>query len=341
MKKKAIILGACTLLACGCGKTIPTLTNGDQAIVSFENGDMISANDLYNEIKDKYALQALIQMIDIKLLEKEYPNEVENKKKTAEAQVKAMQEQYGKDTFVQLLQNYGFSTIEAYQESLYVNGLQNLAILDYGKSKVTDKEMQTYYNESIYGDILIDHILITSDVKDSMTTEEKTAAENKAKDQVKSLIEELKKSDKPKEKFAELAKQYSKDDSTKEKGGSLGYINTGSLSSQYDEIVKVANGLKDNTYSTEVITTELGYHVIFRESQKEKASFDDTKESIKKTLAEKKLDADNTMSITALQELRRKYKMEIVDSEIQKQYGNYISNTIAALEKQANEDAKK
>ena len=29
---------------------------------------------------------------------------------------------------------------------------------------------------------------------------------------------------------------------------------------------------------------------------------------------------------------RKKYGMDIVDSEIQKQYGNYISNTIANLE---------
>jgi len=332
MKKKAIILGACTLLLCGCGKTIPTLSNGDQAVVTFENGDKISVNDLYNKIKDDYALQALIQMIDLKILESEYPDEIESKKETAESTIKAMEEQYGKDTFIQLLQNYGFSSKEAYQETYYVNSLQNLAILDYGKSKVTDKELQKYYDESVYGDILVSHILITADTTSDMTSEQKTEAENKAKDQVKSIIDELKKSDNAKEKFAELAKKYSKDDSTKENGGSLGYINIGTLSEEYDEIVKTANSLKDNSYSTEVITTELGYHVIYRESQKEKASFDEVKETIRETLGEKKLNADSTMSITALTELRKKYGVEIVDSEIQKQYGNYISNTIANLE---------
>ena len=61
MKKKFIVLGACTLLLCGCGKTIPTLSNGDEAVVSFSNGDKISVNDLYKEIKDDYAMQALLQ----------------------------------------------------------------------------------------------------------------------------------------------------------------------------------------------------------------------------------------------------------------------------------------
>lgn len=334
MKKKMIVLGACTLLLCGCGKTIPTLSNGDEAVVTFENGDKISVNELYNEIKDNYALQTLLQMIDKKILESEYPDEVETKKETAESTVKAMEENYGKDTFLQMLQSYGFASKEAYQETYYINTMQNLAIVDYGKSKVTDKEIQKYYDESVFGDILVSHILITADTTSSMTTEEKTEAENKAKEQINSIIAELQKSDNPKEKFAELAKEYSKDESTKENGGSLGYINIGTLGDQYDEIVKSANSLKDNSYSTEVITTELGYHVIFRESQKEKASLDEVKESIRETLGEKKLDADSTMSVTALTELRKKYGVEIVDSEIQKQYGTYISNTIASLESQ-------
>ena len=82
----------------------------------------------------------------------------------------------------------------------------------------------------------------------------------------------------------------------------------------------------------------LGYHFIFRESQKEKASLDDVKDSIRETLGTKKLDSDNTMSVTALTELRKKYGVDIIDSEIKKQYGNYISNTIASLEKQKSEN---
>lgn len=336
MKKKIIILGACTMLLCGCGK-IPTLSNGDEAVVKFENGDMISVNELYQEIKDNYALQSLLQMIDKKILETEYKDEVESKKEVAESTVKAMKESYGEDQFLQMLQSYyGYSSIEAYQNAYYISALQNLAIVDYGKSLVTEKEMKKYYDESVFGDILVSHILITADTTSNMSTEDKTAAENKAKDQAKSLIDELKKSDNKKEKFTQLAKEYSKDESTKENGGSLGYINIGTLGTSYDEIVKAANSLKDGEISTEVITTELGYHVILREEQKDKASYEDTEESIKTTLGEKKISADSTLSVTALTELRKKYGMDIVDSEIQKQYGNYISNTIANIEASKN-----
>ena len=153
MKKKVIILGACTMLLCGCGK-IPTLSNGEEAVVKFENGDMISVNDLYKEIKDNYALQSLLQMIDKKILETEYASEVESKKEVAESTVKAMKESYGEEQFIQMLQNYyGYSSIEAYQNAYYISTLQNLAIVDYGKSLVTDKEIEKYYKESVYGDI--------------------------------------------------------------------------------------------------------------------------------------------------------------------------------------------
>lgn len=335
MKKKIVILGICTLLLCGCGKTIPTLSNGDEAVVTFENGDKISVNDLYQDIKNNYALQALIQMIDKKILESEYPDSVEKNKETAESTVKAMLENYGEEQFLQMLQSYyGYSSIEAYQESYYISAMQNLAIVDYGKSKVTDKEIKKYYDESVFGDILVNHILITADTNDGMSTDEKTEAQNKAKDKVKSLIEELKKAENAKERFAELAKENSKDESTKENGGSLGYINVGTLSEAYDEIVEAASKLKDNSFSTEVITTELGYHVIYRENQKEKASLDDVKDSIRETLGQKKLDADATMSITALTELRKKYGVDIIDSDLQKQYGTYIANTIAEIENQ-------
>lgn len=334
MKKKFIILGASVLLLCGCGKIIPTLENGEEAIVKFENGDMISVNELYQEIKDDYAMQRLLQMIDKKILEAEYPDEIESKKETAESSVKAMIENYGKDQLMQMLQSYyGYSSIEAYQESYYVNAMQNLAIVDYGKSKVTEKEIKKYYDESVVGDILVSHILITADTNENMTDDEKAEAENKAKEQIQSIIDELKKAENAKDRFAELAKEYSKDESTKNNGGSLGYINNGTLSEEYDEIVKAAVSMENNSFSTSVITTELGYHVIFREDQKEKASLEEVQESIRETLGQKKLDADSTMSITALTELRKKYGMDIVDTEIQKQYGNYISNSIANLEK--------
>jgi len=330
MKKKIFALVATVLLLSGCGK-IPTLENGQEAIVTINEGLDISINDLYNELKDTVGLETLLKMIDLKILEKEYADEVEEKKAAAASSMKAMKEYYG-DSLLSMVQYYGFSTLEAYEKSIYISSLQNLAIEDYVKSIVTEKEQKKYYDESIFGDITLSHILITTGTTSSSTDAEKTEAEKTAKETINKIIAELKKAENPAERFKELVSEYSEDASTKEKGGSLGSINVGTLDKNYDELLKIANELKEGSYSTTVITTELGYHVIYKESQKEKPTFEDVKDSITETLAENKLAADQTLNVTALEKLRETYGLNIIDSELEKQYKNYLVNKKAEYE---------
>lgn len=329
MKKKIVVLGICTFLVCGCGKTIPTLENGSEAVVTFENGSMISINDLYNDLKNNYALDSLMNLIDKQLLEDKYKDSIESANEYADTTMKSLKENYGDDLLSAIQMYTSYQTIDAYRNYVYVNYLQNEAVEDYAKSQITDKEMKNYYEKNIYGDVLVNHILITPNVSDTASDEDKTKAENEAKEKINTIIAKLKESDNVKETFTNLAKEYSEDTSTKEDGGSLGYINNGTLSSSYDEIVKTALKLKDGEYSTEVITTELGYHVIFREASKEKASFEEVQDTIRETLATDLMGEDTTIGVKALQDLRKSYGMDIVDSEIQSQYAAYIQNALA------------
>lgn len=328
MKKKIAVLGICTFLACGCGKTIPTLENGNEAVVTFENGSMISVNDLYNDLKNNYALDSLMNLIDKKLLEDKYKDRIESANEYADTTMKSLKENYGDDLLSAIQMYTSYQTIDAYRNYVYINYLQNEAVEDYAKSQITDKEMKNYYEKNIYGDVLVNHILVTPNASDTASDEEKTNAENEAKEKINTIIAKLKESDNVKETFTNLAKEYSEDTSTKEDGGSLGYINNGTLSSSYDEIVKSALKLKDGEYSTEVITTELGYHVIFREASKEKASFEEVQDTIRETLATELMGKDTTIGVKALQDLRKSYGMDIVDSEIQNQYATYIQNAL-------------
>ena len=68
-------------------------------------------------------------------------------------------------------------------------------------------------------------------------------------------------------------------------------------------MLNAAKKLKDGEYSTSVITTELGYHVILKVKSYEK----DTLENLKE------------------------YGMEIQDDEIKKQYSNYLQNALASI----------
>lgn len=323
--KKILTLGAIALLLCGCGKDIPTLSDGSQAVVNFKEGtNAISANELYEDLKESYALDSLLNLIDKKILEEKYASEMDSAKESAKNTLKSMKDSYGEDVIIQY-----YGSVARYESSLYLSALRQNAIKDYAKSLVKEDEIKSYYDKNVYDDIVVDHILITTGITDETTDEEKTNLENDAKNKIKEIQEKLDKADNKLEKFKELAKEYSKDEATKDNGGSLGAINTGTLPSSYDEILKVARNLKDGEYSKDLITTELGYHVIFRESTNEKPSLDDKKEEIINTLADEKIAADSTIQITAMDELRKEFNMNITDSEINKKYSNYIANSIA------------
>ena len=169
-----------------------------------------------------------------------------------------------------------------------------------------------------------------------MTDEEKANAEQEAKEKAQAIIDELNKTAKGEvaDKFAELAKEQSEDASTKDNGGSLGWINKDTLSSEYDEIVKNAYKLKDGEYSKTILTTELGYHIIIRTETKDKAPIEDVRDDILETLASEYLQKNTVASVKALQEMRKEYNVEIVDSELQSRYAKMIQNMISAYQEQ-------
>ncbi len=333
---KSLLIGIiCLSCLCGCGK-VPKLANGEEAVVTFKKGDTeyaISANDLYNELKDKYGLQATISMINTYILEEEFADYVEEAKASAENYIEAMIESFGdEDALLEALQSQtNYSTIEAYQDYLYMSFLESHALEEYAKGQITDEEIEKYYNEESKGDIEVYHILITPDVTDDMTSDEKTEAEDKAKEKVKEIINKLKEADDVLATFKTLAASESDDEATKDDGGNLGYINYGVLSDEYDELVEAAYKLKDGEYSTSVITTELGYHVIYRNASKEKDSLDNLKEDIIKTLADELMETDEEISINSMKYYQKLYNMEIIDSTLNKQYGIYLNNLINSI----------
>lgn len=336
MKKKIIGLLFLGLAITGCGK-IPTLKNGEEAVVSFENGDMISVNELYEEIKNTYGLNSLITLVDTYTLEKTFKDHIETAKEYAESYVKAVRSNYDSDEeFLSALQQYmGMATIEDYQKYMYLSYMQSHAVETYAKDQITDKDIEKYYKNEVVGDIEVSHILITPDVTDKMTDDEQKTAEKEAKTKAENVIATLKKTDKADiaTKFAELAKDYSTDSATKDKGGALGKINKNTLTSEYDELVDAAYSLKDGAYSTKVITTELGYHVILRTKSYDKASLEDSKEDIIQALADELFEEDPTLAIDALQHYRKKLGMEIHDSELQTQFAYYVQNQLLSAEK--------
>lgn len=329
MKKKILIALLILGTTAGCGK-VPKLADGKEAVVSFEDTKIsISADDLYNDIKEKYALSSLIDMIDNQILLKEYPKNDSDAKKYAEEQLENVKKyyvddngKYDEDSLLSALsQYYGISSLDEFKEMLKLTYYRNKAVDDYAKNSITDKQINKYYDEEYVGDISCKHILIAPETTDSMTDAEKKAAEEKALKTAKEVIKKLNDG----AKFDDLAKEYSSDDSNKDKGGDLGYFNKGDMVSEFET---AAYALKLNKYTTTPVKTKFGYHIILKTGEKEKESLDKVKDTIITTLANKAKEEDNTMQINALVELRKKYGMKIEDSSLSKQYSTYISNQL-------------
>lgn len=320
MKKKLICILAVLLLVTSCGK-VPKLKNGDEAVVTMKDGD-ISVEKLYSEMKEKYALDMLITKIDTAILNNVYKTDDEEKNyidKQLET-IKYYYETYYKSqykSFQEYLTQNGVESEDELKENIRLTYKRNKAVKDYVKSIITDKEIEKYYDEKIFGDISASHILIKPEYDDNASDEEKKEAEKKALKEAKEVIAKLKKG----EDFAELAKEYSDDSSNSKSGGKLADFNHGQMVEAFEDAAKE---LKVGSYTTTPVKTEFGYHIILKTAQKDKPALKEVKDDIISDLTDEKLKSDSSLEVTALVELRKKHKVEIQDKDIKKLYEAYV-----------------
>lgn len=321
MNKKILIvssfLAICLFLG-GCGAK---LENGEEAIVSFSDSS-ITADDFYTLLKEKYAADEIVDLIDETLLNKEYEKTTEEDVYVNE-NLESAKEQAGEDFNLYLQQYYNVDNESEFKDILRLTYKRNLWVQDYIESTVTDEEVETYYNEKVVGDMELSHILITPDVASDASDSEKTKAEEEAQKEAEEVIEKLNNG----ESFEDLAKEYSDDESNKNDGGSLGFINR----EGYDEnFIEGAIPLEINEYTKEPVKSAYGYHIILKTDEKDKPELnDEEKEKIKTSIAEEKLNADSTLALTALEALRDKYEMKINDSDINKAYEDRVDEMYA------------
>jgi foldase protein PrsA len=138
-----------------------------------------------------------------------------------------------------------------------------------GKIKITDKEIQDYYNKNKFqfkdqDKVKAQHILL------------------KTKEKAEEVLAKVKAG----EDFAKLAKQFSTDPGSKESGGDLGYFDKNQM---VPEFSKVAFSLKVGEISG-VVKSQFGYHIIKvqdKKSAKDK-SFAEVKSQIKTMIKQQK-----------------------------------------------------
>lgn len=331
-KKLLLCLIAVLLLVTSCGK-VPKLENGQEAVVTLKKGESISVDDLYTEMKDKYSLSVLLDMVDEQLLTKIYPEDDEEKQ-YLDNQLEQLQYSYDSYYYIQfssfedlLYQVYGTDDKDEVKDILALDYKRSKATTDYIKKEVIkDEDIQDYYDKNTVGQMQASHILIKADYADDATDEEIQKAKDEAKKKAEDLIAQLNKTDKKDVKtvFADLAKKNS-DDGSASKGGDLGWFD-------YDDMVEAFSSatkkLDVDAYTKEPVESEYGYHIILKTGQKEKPKLEDVKDDIIEKLADEKKeqDTENALANKALIALREEYGIEIQDKELKKQYKTFVNN---------------
>ena len=326
--KKTLIIATTFLLiisTLGCSKETK-LEGGEKELVSFTDTKLnISTNDLYEKLKDKYGINFLIDMIDTKILDKEFPDS-DSINDYVNIQVNSIKNYYKSETeFLEYINNYGYKNEDELKEYFKLNYKRNLAIKDYLKTLVSDDDINNYYNNKITGDIETKHILIEVKTTSSQTEEEKRTVKEEALKKAKEAIDKLNEG----KSFDEVCKEYSDDDATKNMGGLMGFINTLNLDDvSRQELTKLEVG----KYSTEALETEYGYEIFMKVSEKDKPKLEDVKTHIIETLADEKLTKDNKLQYKGLEYIRDKYGFSIKDEDLQVYYENTMNNLLNSKE---------
>ena len=331
--KKIIKITTCIFVVCllvtACGNKANLKDNN--TIVKTDEGK-ISADDFYQEMKDKYGVSLLIDMIDHKILDKKYKTDKEEET-SIDSQIEQMKSQYNNDeeAFKAAITQYlGVKDEEELRSMLSLEYKRNLAIEDYVKKSIKDDEVKKYYDKEIIGDMKVRHILIKPDVNDEMSEEEKQNAEAKALKEAEDIIKKLDKG----EDFSSLAKEYSDDTGSANDGGLIDYFNK---DDNMDEaFLNASIDLKKDEYSKEPVKSSFGYHIILKLDQKAKPKLKKVKKEILESLANEKLNNEATLRYNALMEIRKEAGVDFKDSELKKAYDDSMKQLIDNANKSFN-----
>ena len=318
MSKRLLIGLSAILLLTGCGEA--TLKNGEMVVATMK-GNEITAEELYDELKQQGGGTTLANLVDKYVVNKEIKTD-DKAKDYAESQINSYKESYksyGMD-FNEALNSAGYKDENAFKEVLILDYKKQQVAKNYVKNNITDDEIQDYYDNKVFGDIEAKHILISPDVSDDASDEDKEKAEKEAKKEAEKIIKKLDNG----EDFETLAKKYSDDKGTASKGGKL----TVTYGEVVDEFWKGTNELEDGKYSKKPVKSQYGYHIIYRIKQKDKPKLSKAKKDIIDKIVDEKMNADSTIQTQALVDLRKKYDLKISDDELKTSYNNSISSAL-------------
>lgn len=291
---------------------IATLSDGTQPVATI-NGENVTADDLYESMKEYFSVNVFLNDIDDMILSEMYPETDEMNEEindTAEYYYQAYESYYGY-TKEEVLSNYGFSSEKDFLESLKLDYRRNKYYEEYAKNLVTEKEIDKYYENDVFGDVDSKHILVKID-----TSSDEGLTDEEAKNLATEIISKLNSG----KTWDEVIEEY-KDQIVNEE---LGYnAFNASLESAYLEECK---NLEVGTYSKTPILTSYGYHIVYKIDQKEKPSLEDVKDDIIEALATEKKNDDSNLYYKSLISMREDAELEFFDTKLEEEYKKLVNN---------------
>lgn len=321
MKKKILVLSLISLLLLAGCKNKVELKDGKQVIASVK-GKKITAEELFDDLKKNYGASSVIKEIDTFIIKKEISDsDSKQAKEYAKSQVSVMKQQYEQAGYKweDALSQYGYSSEKELVEEYQLSKEKEMVAKKYIKKNITDEEIKAYYDKEIYGTYTVKHILITPDVEDKASDEEKEKANEKAKKTAKEVIKKLDEG----AKWKDLVKKYSDDKGSKDKEGLIENFTKGDV---VDEFFEATLKLKDGKYTKEPVESTYGYHIILKVSNTKKPSLKDSTSKIKEEIATNKMNNDDTLLNKTWIDIRKSYDLKISDSDVQSGYNKMKSN---------------
>lgn len=276
---------------------ISQLKNGEEKVVSIDNYT-ITADTLYESLKNMGSVYIIINEIDAKILDNLYETTdemIEEVTSEANYYLNTASNYYGYSVTAFLSSN-GFTSFEDFKNNLILEYKRNLYLTDYLKKEITEEEVKNFYN-NLTGAMSGKYILI-----DDLDTTKKILADLKSG-----------------KTYSEIINAYN------DKINIKALKNIEFDSNIEDEIYEELKNLEVNSYSNNYFNLNDKYVIVFKDDEIEKASLEDLNERIKIYLAEEKINQDDgTIANEILNDLREKYNLHFFDTSIEKEYLNYL-----------------
>ncbi|OPH59450.1 hypothetical protein BC351_21350 [Paenibacillus ferrarius] len=265
----------------------PPLKKTDEAAVAKVNGVAISKTQLYDAMVGSGGQQTLDTLISEELINQESQKSgVQVTDDDIQAEISKIQGSYGSDTeFQQALTSYGM-TLDDLKKNMKSQVLLKKILAP--QVTITDDEIKKYYDDNL----------------ESLKNPEQVQASHisvATKEEADAILADLKNGGD----FAAIAKEKSLDTATKDKGGTLGYIDKGSMDPTFETAVfALGTGA-----TSEAVKTSTGYDIIKVTDHKAASTptLEEKTKDIKQTLTDEKL---STLASTWLDEQKTKSTVE-------------------------------